>query len=126
MKTLLRITLILFLSTLLISAQEKELDKTPFPVGGIKEIAKNVKYPESARKDGVQGKVLVKAFVDKNGNVTKTIILTSLNADCDKAAEIAIKKTKFEPAQKDGKNVDAEVTIPISFKLDEKKKEKQK
>ena len=124
MKTLLRITLILFLSTLHLSAQEKELDKTPFPIGGIKEIAKNVEYPESAKKDGVQGKVIVKAFVDKNGNVTKTMIITSLNSDCDEAAETAIKKTSFKPAQIDGKNVDAEVTIPIMFKLDDKKKEK--
>jgi len=124
MKTIFKVTLILFLSALVLSAQKKELDKTPFPIGGVKEIAKNVKYPESAKKDGVQGKVFVKVFVDKNGNVTNTIILTSLNADCDKAAETAIKKIKFEPAQMDGKNVDAEVTIPIMFKLDDKKKEK--
>ncbi len=94
------------------------------PIGGVKEIGKNVKYPESAKEEGIQGKVLVKVFVNKNGNVTKTMIITSLNADCDKAAETAIKKTKFEPAQIDGKNVDAKVTIPIMFKLDDKKKEK--
>ena len=123
MQNIFKITLILFLSTLLLSAQEKKLDEIPMPIGGIKEIAKNVEYPESAKKEGVQGKVIVKAFVDKNGNVTKTMIITSLNSDCDEAAETAIKKTKFEPAQIDGKTVDAEVTIPIMFKLDDRKKE---
>lgn len=99
-------------------AQEEKLDKYPEPIGGIEEMIKNVVYPVAAKDQGIQGKVFVKAIIDENGNVTETSILKGVNADCDKAAMDAIKKTKFTPGIKDNKPVKAEVTIPIMFKLD--------
>jgi len=98
-------------------AQEEKLDKYPEPIGGIEAIIKNIIYPASSKDAGVEGQVVVKAFVDKNGNVAKTEVLKSVNDDCDKAAMDAIKKTKFTPGIKDNKPVKAEVTIPIMFKL---------
>ena len=99
-------------------AQEEKLDKFPEPIGGIEAMIKNVVYPTSAKDAGIQGKVLVKTIIDEKGNVIKTSILKSVNADCDKAAVDAIKKTKFTPGIKDNKPVKAEVVIPIMFKLD--------
>lgn len=110
----------LFLSFQIV-AQEK-LDETPKVKGGIQELAKNIKYPESAKKEGIMGKVLVKAVIDENGDVLETEILKSVTKDLDAAAVKAVKLTKFTPGVMDGKSVKAEVTIPISFKLDEKKK----
>ena len=99
-------------------AQEEKLDKYPEPIGGIESMIKNVVYPVSAKEAGIEGKVFVKAIIDKQGNVIETSIIKSVNDDCDKAAMDAIKKTKFFPGIKDNKPVKAEVTIPISFKLD--------
>jgi protein TonB len=107
---------ILFLGVNLF-AQEEKLDKYPEPIGGIEAMIKNVVYPVSAKEAGIQGKVLVKTIVDEKGNVVETEILESVNADCDKAAMDAIKKTKFTPGIKDNKPVKAEVTIPVMFKL---------
>lgn len=98
-------------------AQEEKLDKYPEPVGGIETMIKNVVYPQTAKDQGIQGKVMVKTIIDENGNVVETEILESVNADCDKAAMDAIKKTKFTPGIKDNKPVKAEVTIPVMFKL---------
>ena len=98
-------------------AQEEKLDKYPEPVGGIEAMIKNVVYPQTAKDQGIQGKVMVKTIIDEKGNVTETSILKSVNADCDKAAMDAIKKTKFTPGIKDNKPVKAEVTIPVMFKL---------
>lgn len=98
-------------------AQEEKLDKYPEPVGGIEAMIKNVVYPVTAKDQGIQGKVFVKAIIDENGNVTETSIIKSVNEDCDKAAMDAIKKTKFTPGIKDDKPVKAEVTIPVMFKL---------
>ncbi len=39
-------------------AQEKSLGETPKPVGGISALAKNIVYPEAAKSDGVEGKVI--------------------------------------------------------------------
>lgn len=108
---------VLFIFGLNTFAQEEKLDKYPEPVGGIEAMIKNVVYPVSAKDAGIEGKVFVKVIIDEEGNVTETSILKSVNADCDKAAMDAIKKTKFTPGIKDNKPVKAEVVIPVMFKL---------
>jgi TonB family protein len=109
--------LIFFLAGLSTFAQEKELDQMPTPVGGIATIAHNVVYPQSAKENKIEGKVIIKTVVDAKGNVVSTTVEKGLNAECDKAAESAIKNTKFNPGMKNGKAVESEVTIPIMFKL---------
>lgn len=89
----------------------------PTPIGGMKAIAEHVVYPETAKINKLEGKVLVKALIDENGNVTSTEILESLSSECDKAAANAIKKVKFNPAIKDGEKIKSEVVIPVQFKL---------
>jgi len=92
-------------------------ESQPFPIGGMEAIMKNVKYPEKAKKANTQGKVIVRAVVDKNGNVVETKILLSVSPECDAAASKAVKSVKFTPGKKDGKAVRTEVVIPIMFKL---------
>ncbi|MBK7104512.1 MAG: energy transducer TonB [Ignavibacteriae bacterium] len=120
MKKLNKIFVIIMLSSFVIFAQE-ELDKMPEIKGGIQELAKNIKYPESSKKEGVEGKVFVKVIIDENGNVESAEVEKGVNKELDEAAISAIKLTKFTPGEKDGKFVKAEVTIPIKFKLDDKK-----
>ena len=103
-------------------SQTKEADKMPSPVGGIMAIAKNVVYPEEAKKAGVEGKVFIEATIDENGNVIKTSVKQSIGSGFDEAAIEAIRKTKFTPGTKDGQAVKTSVTIPVQFKLDGKKK----
>ena len=109
--------LIFFLAGVGTFAQEKELDQMPTPVGGIAAIAQNVVYPQSAKENKIEGKVIIKTVIDTKGNVVSTSVEKGLDAECDKAAEAAIKKTKFNPGMKNGKAVESEVTIPIMFKL---------
>lgn len=94
-----------------------EFDTAPKPADGFASIVKSLKYPESARKGQVEGRVIVWAEIAKNGNVTKTKIETSLSKDCDAAAMNAIKAVKWEPATKDEKALTAWVAIPIEFRL---------
>ena len=118
MKTIVNISLMFFLFFgINIFAQEDKLDKFPEPIGGIEAMIKNVVYPISAKEAGIEGKVLVKTIIDEKGNVVEIEVVKSVNADCDKAAVDAIKKTKFTPALKDKKPVKAEVVIPIMFML---------
>lgn len=100
-----------------IFAQEEKPDVMPEPIGGIEAIMKNVVYPESAKEEGIQGKVIVKLIVDEKGNVSSTEVVQSVNKELDKAAVTAIKKTKFNPAMKDKKPVKCEIAIPVQFKL---------
>lgn len=98
-------------------AQEEKPDVMPEPIGGIEAIMKNVVYPESAKEEGIQGKVIVKLIVDEKGNVSSTEVVQSVNKELDKAAVTAIKKTKFNPAMKGNKPVKCEIAIPVQFKL---------
>ncbi len=120
---------IIFAGILLVNvstfAQEKAIEKMPDPIGGIRGIAKNVVYPVEAKKAGVEGRVVIQALVDENGDVIKTSVVKSLGSGCDEAALKAIKKTKFTPGMNKGKKVKAEVTIPVSFKLNEGDKKKK-
>lgn len=93
-------------------------DEPPTPIGGFAAIQRNLKYPEIARKAGVEGKVLVHVRVDKKGNVISTKILQSLgNNGCDEAAVEAIKKVKWKPAYQRDKPVTVWIAIPVVFKL---------
>ena len=49
-------------------------------------IKKNIQYPEIARKNGIQGRVIVGVVVDKNGSVTNLTILKSIDPYLDKEA----------------------------------------
>ena len=118
MKILKLVLMIVFVISCSTFAQEK-LDKMPSIKGGIEELAKNIKYPESAKKEGIMGKVFVKAVIDEDGKVSGVEVVKSVNPELDEAAVNAVKLTKFIPGVMDGKNVKAEVTIPINFKLDD-------
>ncbi len=93
------------------------VEEMPEPVGGIAEIQKKIVYPEIAKRAGVEGRVYVKAFVDENGNVTKTEVIKGIGAGCDEAAANAVKSTKFKPGKQRGKSVKVQVSVPVIFKL---------
>lgn len=114
--------IILASSFMSIVAQEKK-GEYPMPVGGMKAIMKNVVYPESAKAEKIQGKVLIKAVVGEDGKVISAELADDGNPVLAEAAIAAIKETEFIPATKDGKKIKAEVMIPVMFKLDDKKKE---
>lgn len=94
-----------------------KVEEMPFPIGGIKAIQKNIVYPETAKNVGIQGRVFVEAFIDEEGNVTRSEIIKGIGGGCDQAALAAVNKVKFTPGIKDGKPVKVRVSIPIMFKL---------
>jgi protein TonB len=93
------------------------VEEMPEPIGGIEAIQRKIVYPEIAKRAGVEGKVYILAYVDENGNVTKTEVLKGIGAGCDEAAEKAIRETKFKPGKQRGKPVRVKVAVPIIFKL---------
>ncbi|MBN1155618.1 energy transducer TonB, partial [candidate division KSB1 bacterium] len=93
-------------------------DDPPQPIGGFAAIQRNLKYPEIARKAGVEGRVMVHVQIDEKGNVVNTKILQSLgNNGCDEAAVEAIKSVKWKPAMQRDRPVKVWVAIPVVFKL---------
>lgn len=76
-------------------------------------------YPEEAKKNGWQGRVIVNALVGKDGYVKGVEIKASSGHSClDSAALQAVKKYIFEPARdSNGKPVEKRIYIPVVFRL---------
>jgi TonB family protein len=98
-----------------------EWDKPPEILGGMEALQKNIVYPKEAAQEGIEGKVLVTVGIQADGTLGRVTILESVRADLDEAAQDAVQKTRWLPAEKDGKPISCTVVIPIQFKLESKK-----
>ena len=78
-------------------------------------------YPEIARREGREGRVLLRVLVDDQGR-TKTVEINSSSGNefLDRAAAEAVKQWHFHPARYDDKAVESWLRIPIEFRLDNK------
>lgn len=92
-------------------------DQMPSPIGGILAIQQKIKYPEIAKRAGIEGRVFITTYLDEKGNVVHTSVIKGLGAGIDENAMEAIKQTKFTPAINKGIPVKSKVTVPIVFKL---------
>lgn len=92
------------------------IDEYPRPLGGPSEIFSKVIYPEQAKQNKIAGIVVIKVFINEDGNPVKTEIIKGIGYNCEEAAVEAIMKTKFSPAKLNGKNVGSQVLIPVKFK----------
>ncbi len=74
-------------------------------------------YPEAARKQGVEGVVVVSIIIDETGSVQKSVIFKGVDSLLDRAAKEAAARCRFEPAVKNGKPVKTMMNIPFRFRL---------
>ena len=81
----------------------------------VKEV--HPRYTDAAKARGVHGTVELKAIVLADGTVGDIQVTKSLDPDLDQAAIDATKQWTFRPGTKDGKAVDVEVQIELTFTL---------
>jgi protein TonB len=78
----------------------------------------NPVYPEIAQEAGIEGTVIVQAFINAKGVVEETIVLKGVpNTGLDEAAAEAIRKTRFKPAKQRDRPVGVWISIPVHFTL---------
>jgi protein TonB len=92
-----------------------------FPGGDVaiqKYIGDNVIYPEVAKENNIQGRVIVKFCVTPTGGVDQVSVLKGVDPELD-AEVVRVVKTlpKFKPGKQGGKPVPVWYTIPINFQL---------
>jgi protein TonB len=95
----------------------------PQPIGGIdalmKYLGENIRYPEEARKKGVEGKVFVQLVVDADGSISEVQVLKGIGYGCDEEAVRVIKAMPaWKPGTQKGEPVNVRMSMPINFKLD--------
>ena len=93
------------------------LQHTPEPIGGFAVIQKNLVYPDMARRIGLEGTVIVLAYIDEKGVVDHAEVIQGIGAGCDEAAVSALMKTRFRPATQRDKPVKVKAEFRIGFRL---------
>ena len=75
-------------------------------------------YPASARREGREGRVLLRVLIDDQGKTRSVEINRSSGSDAlDQAATEAIKLWRFHPARAGDRPVESWVSVPIEFQL---------
>ncbi len=84
----------------------------------LKYVATHIKYPTMAAENNIQGRVVVKFVVKKDGQVGDVVVLRGRDPDLDKEAQRVVKTLpKFIPGKMNGQAVAVWYTLPINFKL---------
>ena len=92
-----------------------------FP-GGLEELmaflSQNVRYPETAHKAGVQGRVIANFVVEKDGSITEAKIVKSVSPELDaEALRVINSMPKWIPGMQNDEAVRVKYTIPVTFQL---------
>ena len=98
------------------------VEEMPTFPGGVEELYKylgaNIKYPEQAKDDNIQGRVFVNFVVEKDGEITNVKILRGIGGGCDEEAiRVVSSMPKWKPGTQRGKNVRVAYNLPIKYSL---------
>jgi periplasmic protein TonB len=99
------------------------VENQPEPKGGMtafyKYIGEDLKYPNLARRNNIEGRVFVKFVVEKDGSLTDVQVLKGIGGGCDEEAVRVIKGApNWKPGKQRGRPVRVQMILPIVFKLE--------
>ena len=81
-------------------------------------LAENIQYPEQAKTDGVQGRVMVRFVVEKDGSITGAEVLRGIGGGCDEEAlRVVNEMPNWTPGKQNGEAVRTQFNLPVVFKL---------
>jgi periplasmic protein TonB len=93
------------------------VEQMPELIGGISSLLQNLRYPELARRAGIEGTVFVLAYVDETGIVQRVEVARGVGGGLDEAAMEAVSKARFTPGKQRGVPRRVVVTVPVRFSL---------
>ena len=99
-----------------IGINSAEIEKYPYPVGGVERIIARMKLPEKSTDSKAEGDVIFRVEVDMFGVVRGTKLVKGISGAIDNAVEMAIIDSPFRPAKEEGKAVRGIVILKIPVK----------
>lgn len=102
------------------------VEEMPEYPGGMSEfmkfIAQNIKYPADALQGKVEGRVIARFVVCKDGSISDIEIMRSVSPSLDAEAVRVLKlMPKWKPGRQRGKAVPVKFTVPVTFRLEKPK-----
>ena len=109
--------------------QYQVVEQMPEFPGGQKALLRflenNVRYPAVAFANKIQGRTIVSFVVEPDGSVDNVEVAKSSSSVLDEEAVRVVKKfPKWKPGMIDGKPVRVKYCVPVNFKLQEVKEER--
>lgn len=93
------------------------IEDMPELIGGLSSIQQNIRYPEMARRAGIEGRVYVQFIVNEQGEVEDPHIIRGIGEGADEEAIRVVKLAKFRPGKENGQPVRVQYSLPIVFQL---------
>lgn len=90
-----------------------QVDSQPRLLGEVK-----IPYPEEAKREGIEGRVILSVTIDLSGQVVNVKVLSGPGYGLDEAAREALKRFRFSPAVKGGEPVSTTINYTYTFTLD--------
>jgi protein TonB len=103
-------------------SQDKQfyyIQKMPYaPYNVDQYLADNLKYPGRARRQKIQGRVIVRFVINEDGSISDCKIIKGIGGGCDEVALKVIQNMpKWSPGKQEGKPVKVFFTKAINFTL---------
>ena len=84
-------------------------------------VYKILKYPASAVRDGIQGRVMVEFIIEKDGKVSNVKVAKGVSEELDaEAVKVVASSPKWKPGKVGGEKVRCSMTLPVEFRLEKK------
>jgi len=84
----------------------------------LKAVQDSISYPVEAKKERIEGTVVVNFVVDEKGTVQNLEVMRGVHPLLDREALHVIRSLEFEPKTKNGEPVSAHMGLPVKFSLD--------
>ncbi|MGC4088113.1 MAG: TonB-dependent siderophore myxochelin receptor MxcH [Polyangiaceae bacterium] len=72
-------------------------------------------YPDAARAERLEGVVQLRVDIDASGNVVGVEVLEAAGHGFDEAAQAAVRKYRFKPAERGGQPIPSRIRLSVSF-----------
>jgi protein TonB len=81
-------------------------------------IYNNIRYPELARQNGIEGTVYIQFVVEKDGSITGAKIVREIGGGCgEEALRVVSKMPIWQPGRQQGNPVRVQFSLPVKYKL---------
>lgn len=93
------------------------VEQMPELIGGLGELQSKIKYPEMARRAGIEGRVYIQFIVNEQGQVENPQVIRGIGGGADEEALRVVRQAQFRPGMQRGRPVRVQYSLPIFFRL---------